>query len=166
MADLTIIVAVSNNGVIGIGDKIPWQIPENMVPEDMAHFRDLTMGHPVIMGRKTYESIPQKFRPLSGRKNIVLSKGFQSNEGIYIARTIDEALKLTDGKDAFVMGGREIYSQFLHLANRMEMTHVHEDYEGDVLFPVNDMNDWKLLNQEQNLSKKGILYSFESYKRK
>jgi dihydrofolate reductase len=165
--DLTIIVAVSDNNVIGIGNEIPWRVPENMVPEDMAHFKDLTMGHPVIMGRKTYESIPQKFRPLSGRKNIVLSKGFQSGEGIYIARSIEEALNLAENQDTYIIGGETIYRQFLPHANRMELTKIHQNYQGDAFFPEIKLDEWELIKPEENLvSKKGIPFSFMSYKRK
>ena len=89
MTNLILIAAVAENNVIGRNGEIPWNISE-----DMKHFKELTMGHPVIMGRKTYKSIPKRFRPLPQRKNIVLSKTLSPENGIYIARTIEEALEL------------------------------------------------------------------------
>ena len=153
--DLTIIAAISENNVIGNKGKIPWRIEE-----DMKRFKYLTIGHPVIMGRKTYESIPRKFRPLPERKNIVLSRDYQSDEKIYVARDINEALKLTDRKDSFVIGGEIIYELFLPFANKMELTRVHDNFEGDVFFPEVNWKEWKLMNEEKHLQ-----YSFLSYSR-
>ena len=156
--DLTIIAAVSENNVIGIGGRIPWKISE-----DMDHFKDLTMGHPVIMGRKTYESIPKKFRPLKGRKNIVLSSGLGPSDWIYVVRTIEEALQLTSYEDSYVMGGERVYRDFLPLANRMELTRIHEIYNGDAFFPKVDSNDWELVDDSRNITGLGLEYSFLSY---
>ena len=151
--NLIIIVAVSKNNVIGYEGKIPWKIPE-----DMHRFKFLTIGHPVIMGRKTYESIPERFRPLFGRKNIVLSRRFKSNEGISIARSLDEAITLTDGIDTFIAGGQKVYEEFLPLSNRIELTRVNAEYSGDSFFPEADWGRWRLVNNE-----KFVNYSFESY---
>ena len=97
---ITLIAAISENNVIGVEGKVPWHIPE-----DMKRFRELTLEHPAIMGRKTYESIPDRFRPLPKRKNIVMSKSLNPKEGIYIARNVDEALVLAEEKDSYVIGG-------------------------------------------------------------
>ena len=156
--DLTIIAAVSENNVIGIGGGIPWKIPE-----DMDHFKFLTMGHPVIMGRKTYESIPKNFRPLKNRKNIVLSSGLGPGDGIYVARTIEKALQLTSYEDSYVIGGERVYRDFLPLANRMELTRIHEIYNGDAFFPKVDSNDWELVDDSRNITGLGLEYSFLSY---
>src|SRR3989344_646152 len=106
--DLTLIVAISNNNVIGNNGKIPWRISE-----DLKRFRELTINHPVIMGRKTYDSFPEKFKPLPRRKNIILSKSLDEKENIYVARTIEDALELTEGQDPYVIGGKDIYQLFL-----------------------------------------------------
>lgn len=160
--NLTIIAAISENGIIGTNGQIPWRIPE-----DMKRFRQLTIPHPVIMGRKTYESIDTKFRPLSERKNIVLSRSWQGEEGIYMARTMQEALDLASGNQAFVAGGGDIYNMFLSIADSMEITRVHQHYQGDTNFPTIDWDEWELENDSGVAkSKTGIDYSFLSYSRK
>lgn len=159
--DLTIIAAVSDNNVIGIGNKIPWYIKE-----DLQRFKRLTLNHPVIMGRKTYKSIPEKFRPLPHRKNIILSSRMESSEGIYVARSIEEALKLANDDDSYVMGGERVYRDFLPLSNRMELTRVHEKYNGDAFFPEVNWEDWKLDGETRNENSLGLEYSFLSYVRK
>jgi len=160
MADLTIIAAVSDNDVIGINNKIPWRIPE-----DMNHFRDLTNGHPVIMGRKTYESLGKKgskFRPLPNRKNIVLSKSFETDEAIYVARNIDDVFGYAKDKDSFVIGGSEIYNLFFPYCSRMEITRVHRNFSGDSFFPNVDWGEWELVREESHCNEK-LFYSFQSY---
>ena len=157
--NLTIIVAVSANNVIGKNGKIPWKISE-----DMKRFKELTTGHPVIMGRKTYESFPPKFRPLPERKNIVLSRNLNSNENIYIARNIEEALELTEDKNSYIIGGEKIYESFFPLVNKIELTRVHKFMEGDVFFPEVNWNEWNLINEEKNIDE--IPYSFMTYVRK
>ena len=104
---LILIAAVSDNDVIGLNGKVPWYIPE-----DMKRFKELTLNHPVIMGRKTYESIPDNSRPLPKRKNIILSRTLNHGDGIYIARNIEEVLALTENQDSYVIGGRKIYGLF------------------------------------------------------
>jgi dihydrofolate reductase len=159
--DLILIAAVSENNIIGKDGKIPWHIPE-----EIKHFKDLTLEHPVIMGRKTYESIQDKFRPLVKRKNIVLSKNFRSNEEIYLARNIEEALELAENKDTYIIGGEKIYNLFLPFINKIELTRIHRFYDGDSFFPVLNWEEWNLINEERNTSKNGIEYSFLSYDRK
>ena len=156
--NLTIIVAVSENNVIGAENKIPWYIKE-----DIKRFKQLTLNHPVIMGRRTYESIPLKFRPLPDRKNIVLSKNLKSSEGIYVAEDIEEALKLAEGKDTYIIGGRSVYESFLPISNRIELTRIHKNFEGDIFFPEVKWHDWKLVNEEKGVNKEEISYSFLTY---
>ena len=160
---ITLIVAISENNVIGIEGKIPWNIPK-----DLKRFKELTLEHSLIMGRKTYESIPEKFRPLPKRKNIVMSNSLSPMEGIYIARNIDEALNLLEEKDSYVIGGAEIYKAFLPIANGIEITRVHRNYKGDAFFPSEiEWNEWELINEEKGVSKNAeIPYSFLSYLRK
>src|SRR3989344_6345116 len=138
---LTIIAAVSENNVIGIENRIPWHIKE-----DIDRFKQLTTVHPIIMGRKTYESLPKNFRPLPQRKNIVLSSTLEPTEGIYIARNLEEALKLAEEQDTYVIGGKTVYELLLPIANKMEITKVHTYFLGDTFFPEVNWNDWGLIH--------------------
>ena len=159
---ITLIAAVSDNNVIGFKNRVPWSIPE-----DIRRFKGLTLNHPVIMGRRTYESLPEKFRPLPDRKNIVLSSSLNPQEGIYIARDMSEARELTKDRDSYVMGGKRVYSMFLPIAERLEITRVHRDFEGDIFFPEVNYDEWDLFNEEKGISEnKGIPYSFLTYLRK
>ena len=160
--NLILIAAISENNVIGIKNKVPWYIPE-----DIKKFRELTINHPVIMGRNTYESIPEKFCPLSQRKNIVLSNSLSNQKGIYIARNIDEALELTEDRDSYVIGGEIVYGLFLPLAKKLEITRVHRSFEGDSFFPEVNLDEWNLSNEERGISEnESIPYSFLTYLRK
>ena len=160
--DLRIIAAVSDNNVIGVKGKIPWHIPE-----DLRRFKELTLDHPVIMGRRTYESIPERFRPLPKRKNIVLSSSLSDQEGIYIARTIDEALELIEDRDSYVIGGRRVYELFLPYVDRLEITRVHRSFEGETFFPEVNWDEWETSNEERDLVSENerIPYSFLTYSR-
>lgn len=142
MKELTIIAAISENNVIGINGKLPWKIPE-----DLHRFKRLTIGNTIIMGRKTFESIG---KPLPGRENIVLTRqeNYQ-NPGIVLAHTLEEALSIARNDSIFAIGGQEIYKAALPLANRMELTKVHRNYEGDTFFPEVDYSQWKLNDQEE-----------------
>jgi dihydrofolate reductase len=126
---ITIIAAMAENGVIGREGRLPWHIPA-----DLARFRDLTMGHPVIMGRRTYEGIG---RPLPGRSIIVLTRSSSYRaSGCLVAHSVDEALTAAEGAtEVFVAGGADIYRQFLPLAHRIHLTLVHDTLPGDVEFP-------------------------------
>jgi len=162
--NLIIIVAASENNVIGINGKIPWRIKE-----DIRRFKELTFDHPVIMGRKTYESIPEKFRPLPQRENIILSQTLGRKEGIYVARSVDEALiaaALGNNKEPYIIGGEQVYNSFLDLSNRIELTRVHRNYnDGDAFFPSIDSQEWKLVDEQKGISD-GLEYSFLTYSRK
>ncbi|SNB46719.1 dihydrofolate reductase [Geobacter sp. DSM 9736] len=127
---ISIIAAVSENGVIGCRGGIPWHLPA-----DLARFKSLTMGHPLIVGRRTFESIG---RPLPGRRMIVLSRQQSRRvQGCLLAHNVDEALQLAgDAEEVFVGGGREVYEAFLAVADRIYLTVVHRKYDGDVSFPV------------------------------
>ena len=151
--DIGIIAAISDNGFIGKGGKLPWYIPE-----DLRHFKILTSGNPIIMGRKTYDSIG---KPLPNRKNIVLSRNNFFAEGICSCSSLHEAIESIKGFDkAYVIGGREIYSLFLPYCNFMDITEIHRDIEGDVGFPSVNWNDWKENNRDD---KEG--FSFVHYER-
>lgn len=126
---VTLIAAMAENRTIGDAGAIPWQLPD-----DLARFRAITMGHPVVMGRKTYESIG---RPLPGRLNIVLSRGEEFRaEGVLVVASLAEALAHAGGSgEVFVCGGGEIYREALPLADRVLLTVVHREFPGDVTFP-------------------------------
>lgn len=137
-AAITIVAAVADGGVIGLRGRLAWRLPA-----DLARFRGLTMGHPVIAGRKTFQSIG---RPLDGRRMIVLSRdrAFRA-PGCTIARSVDEALAAAGRGECFVIGGAEVYAQFLPLATRMHITRVHAAVEGDAFFPPVDASQWRLV---------------------
>jgi len=154
MKELIIIAAISENNVIGINGQIPWGIPD-----DLKRFKKLTMGKTIIMGRKTFESIG---KPLIGRENIVLTKNKEYNKPrITLAHTMEEALATAKNDTVYAIGGQEIYRESLPIANKMEITRIHRNYEGDTFFPEVDYSQWKLTNQE-----KWGEFSYMSYSRK
>ena len=135
---LGVIVAVADNGIIGAGGDLPWRLPE-----DMKHFRRTTMGHAVIMGRKTWESLG---RPLKGRDNIVVTRqaGYDA-PGAQVAAGLDEALALVrpDDELPFVIGGASLYAEALPRATVLHLTEVHARPEGDTWFPELDRSAWR-----------------------
>lgn len=132
MPEIYHVVARARNRVIGINNELPWHFPS-----DMKHFKELTGGQTVIMGRKTYESIPEKFRPLPNRKNFVLSRSeTESNhESLFYFKTINNALNAVDTEKAFIIGGASIYEQTLDYVDGIYLTLIHQDYEGDAYYP-------------------------------
>lgn len=139
MAEIVIIAAVARNRVIGKDNQLLWHIPE-----DMAHFKALTAGHTVIMGRKTWESLPERFRPLPGRRNIVITRqaGYAA-PGAELADSLEMALELAStAAVAFVIGGEQIYRQAMATADRLEITEVDREPEGDAWFPEVAAVDW------------------------
>ena len=132
MARITLIAAVARNGVIGHHKQLPWHLPE-----DMQHFRRVTAGHSVIMGRRTWESLPPRFRPLPGRRNIVVTRNAQwSAAGAQVAESPRAAVDSVAGEDqAFVIGGVELYATALPWADELLLTEIALDFEGDTHFP-------------------------------
>jgi dihydrofolate reductase len=156
----SLIWAQSTSGVIGRAGGVPWQLPE-----DLAHFQALTMGHTVVMGRRTWESLPAKFRPLPGRRNVVLTQqtGFTA-DGATVVRSLDEAL--TD-PDTWVVGGEQIYTLVMPRASRCEVTEVEIDLrreDGDAVAPVLD-ETWVGTTKQWETSRTGLRYRFHSYVR-
>lgn len=142
---VSIIVAVAENGTIGDRNALLWHISE-----DLKRFKALTTGHPVIMGRKTYESLG---RPLPNRTNVVLSRSGGKFPGCRVARSLDEALALfPDDEELFIIGGAQIYEQALPLADRLYLTRVCHPYEGDTSFPEWDASEWHLASSEAHPS--------------
>ncbi|MDP2795618.1 MAG: dihydrofolate reductase [Sulfurisoma sp.] len=163
MRSLTLIAALAKNGVIGSDNKLPWRLPE-----DMRHFKTLTAGHAVIMGRKTWESLPPKFRPLPGRHNIVVSRDSNYRaESASIAHSLDEAVTIAASGDVtpFVIGGAELYRQALPLAGRLELTEIAADFAGDAHFPEFDRAAWREVARETGHAAAGFDYAFVSYER-
>ncbi len=156
---LNLILARARNGVIGKDNTMPWHLPE-----DMAHFKRVTMGHPVIMGRKTWDSIPAKFRPLPGRQNIVVTRqaGF-SAEGAQCAGSVEEAIELCpQDSDIWVMGGAQIYAQTLPLAVMAVVTEIDADFEGDAHAPAFGP-EWVEAAREEHVSTTGLKFAFVTY---
>ncbi|HEX7150992.1 MAG TPA: dihydrofolate reductase [Thermoanaerobaculia bacterium] len=158
---ISIIAALADNGIIGRDNQIPWRLSS-----DLKRFKALTMGHHLIVGRKTFESIG---RVLPGRKMVVITRDASyTAEGVQVVHSLDEALRVADVEaHTFVGGGSEIYAQALHLADRMYLTRVHAEVEGDAVFPEFDEVEWSLVDAEhfEADDKNEFPYSFLTYTR-
>lgn len=159
---LTLIAAVANNGVIGIANRLPWHLPA-----DLKHFKQLTTGHTVIMGRKTWESLPAKFRPLPGRHNIIVTRnGEYRAEGATVVASLPAAISAAQDEEAFVIGGAELYAVALPLADRLQLTEIAADFEGDTWFPAIDPAQWREVARETGQDEAGLGYAFVTYQRR
>ena len=156
---LHLIYARSRNGVIGKDNQMPWHLPE-----DLAHFKRITLGQPVIMGRKTWDSLPARFRPLPGRLNIVITR--QSDwqaEGAWRAASIEDAMRQCgDAPDAWIMGGAEIYRQAEPLASTAVVTEIDADYQGDAFAPELSAG-WAEVQREAHVAANGLHFCFVTY---
>jgi len=162
---INLIYARAANGVIGANGTIPWHLPE-----DMAHFKQQTAGAPVIMGRKTWDSLPPRFRPLPGRQNIVVTRQADWRaEGALPVGSLREALSLCDrsgSPEVWVIGGAQIYAEAEPLAQRAVVTEIARDYEGDAHAPTLDGTAWRETQRESHVSAKdGLAFSFVTYER-
>lgn len=160
-ARLHLIYARAANGVIGKGNTLPWHLPE-----DLAHFKRTTLGRPVIMGRKTWDSLPPKFRPLPGRLNIIITRdtGFVA-EGAAIAHSLEAARDLCPtGSDAWVIGGAQIYAEALPLAHTVVVTEIARDFEGDAFAPTLGP-EWREAVREAHVAASGLPFAFVTYTR-
>lgn len=158
---ISLIVAVAENGVIGDKNTLLWHISE-----DLKHFKSVTTGHPVVMGRKTYESLG---RPLPGRRNVVVTRRPIAIEGCEVVHSLAEALALfPSDEEVFVIGGAQIYAQTLPLADRFYLTRVEHVYEGDTRFPEWDPGQWRLVASERFPHGERYPYPFvfETYERR
>jgi dihydrofolate reductase len=157
--ELHLIFARAANGVIGNRNTLPWHLPE-----DMAHFKRTTLGCPVIMGRKTWDSIPLRVRPLPGRRNIVITR--QANwqaQGAETAGSLEAACQLCAGQpQAWIIGGAQIYAQALPLAEEAVVTEIARDFEGDAFAPQFG-SDWRETAREAHVAASGLPYSFVTY---
>ena len=157
---LSLIAAVAANGVIGSDNALPWRLPE-----DLKRFKALTLGHPVIMGRKTYESIG---RPLPGRRNIIVTRNAAyAAEGCETARSLGDALAACNGtaEEVFVIGGAQIYAEALPLAQRLYLTEIGRDFPGDARFPACARRLWQEKSRERQNTSGGLEFDFAVYDR-
>ena len=152
---VSIIVAIAQNGTIGDKNALLWHIKE-----DMRFFRTTTSGHPVIMGRKTFESLGSK--PLPKRTNIVITRADREFAGALTAHSLEEAIRMAgEDQEIFIMGGAQIYREALSVVDRMYITHVECDYEGDTSFPEVDYSQWKLVDVVRHERGEEYEYPFE-----
>lgn len=159
---IVLVAAVADGGVIGRDGTIPWHLPE-----DVARFRDLTMGHPVLMGRLTWESIPERFRPLPGRRNIVVTRRPDwEAQGAERAASLPDALALVaDEEVVFVIGGAHLYADALAVADELALTEVEHAIDGDTYFPRWDPAVFVEIAREPHVGADGTVFSFVTYKR-
>ena len=161
-ARLNLIFARSLNGVIGREGKLPWHLPE-----DLAHFKRTTLGWPVIMGRRTWDSLPPKFRPLPGRPNIVVTRQSDWNaDGALVAHDLGQALEAcAPAAEVWVIGGAQLYALALPRASTVIVTEIDVEIEGDAYAPSLD-DSWVEVSRERHVSATGLSYSFLTYARK
>ena len=154
-----LVAAVAANGTIGAAGQLPWRLPE-----DLKHFKRVTMGHPVIMGRRTWESLG---RPLPGRENIVVStRRRYEAPGAAVASSLDAALALCAGEPvAFVIGGTRLFEAALPLASGLVMTEIKRDYAGDARFPQYDRSQWRESQREAHIAVDGTRFDFVLYEK-
>lgn len=157
----TIVVAISENHAIGKDNQLLWYLPK-----DLKHFKEITSGHTVIMGRKTYDSVG---RPLPNRRNIVITRQDIAIEGVEVVKSIEAALELCkDTHEVFVIGGAEIYKQAMHLTDKIYLTIVHADFEADAYFPEIDHGIWQETARQDHEAdeKNSIPFSFITLERR
>jgi dihydrofolate reductase len=155
-----LVAAVAANGIIGAGGKLPWHIPE-----ELKHFKKLTLGHPVIMGRRTWESLKG---PLPGRENIVVTRtaGYRA-EGAAVASSLEASLAMCAGEPvAFVIGGTRLFEESLPIAAGLVLTEIKRDYQGDTWFPKWDRAEWRESQREPHSAPDGTKFDFVLYERK
>ena len=154
-----LVAAVAANGIIGVNGRLPWHFPE-----ELRHFKRLTMGHPLIMGRRTWESLG---RPLPGRENIVVTRtpGYEA-PGAAVASSLDGAIALCTGEPvAFVIGGTQLFEAALPLARGLVLTEIQRDYEGDTWFPAYDRSQWRETQREAHTAADGTRFDYVLYER-
>jgi dihydrofolate reductase len=165
-----LIWAESEGGIIGFDGALPWH-----VPEDLAHFKELTLGSPVIMGRKSWDALPERFRPLPGRRNIVVTRNSNwRDDGAEVAFSVDAALELAasgtpEGSIVWVIGGAQVFNSAMSRADRLEVTEIRARFDGDTTAPVID-ESWRRTEVEPengwHSSRAGVEYRFLRYDRR
>lgn len=159
---LSLIAAVPRNRAIGLDNQLLWQ-----EAADQRHFRATTMGCPVVMGRKTWESLPARFRPLPGRRNVVVSRDpSYPATGAEVVTSLDAALAALQGEPrVFVMGGAQLYALALPRADELVLTEIDADLDGDVFFPAFDRSQWTEIERQSARTDQGVHYAFVTYLR-
>jgi dihydrofolate reductase len=156
---ISIIAAIDKNGVIGKDNHLPWNIND-----DLKHFRELTIGHPVVMGRKTWMSIG---KPLDGRINIILTHDSSfSIPGCITVNSVQQVVNDFPDQDIFVIGGAELFRQFIPSAGRIFLTRINHEFSGDTYFPHVNWDHWLLISYERKQTEDGYDLSFETWERK
>jgi dihydrofolate reductase len=155
-----VVAYAAGNRVIGRDGGLPWHLPS-----DMQHFRELTTGGTVVMGRKTWASIPEKFRPLPGRRNLVLSASVPSLDGAEVFGSLDAALAAAGG-DGFVIGGGATYAEALPHASRVYATEVEGVVDGDTFFPALPDDDWSCVSSGEPVTENGHTFTIRVYERR
>ncbi len=162
MNQISIVVAISENNAIGKDNQLLWHLPA-----DLKHFKNITTGHTIIMGRKTYDSIG---KPLPNRRNIIITRQKDLNlEGVEVVNSLEEALSLSkDEEEVFIIGGAEIYKQSVAVSHRIYLTRVHQEFEADAFFPELDDESWKEVEKEDHLpdEKNKFAYTFSTLERR
>jgi dihydrofolate reductase len=160
---LSLVAAVARGGVIGRGGTLPWHLPE-----DMARFRELTIGHPVVMGRRTWDSLPDRFRPLPGRRNVVVTRNERwAAGGAERVPSLEDALELLDDTpQVFVIGGAALFAEALPVANELLLTEIDLEVEGDTFFPSWDRHAFEETSRESHVSSDGTPFSFVTFVRR
>jgi dihydrofolate reductase len=155
---ITLVVAMDAQRGIGVDNQLPWHLPE-----DLAHFKRVTLDRPIIMGRKTFDSIG---RPLPKRRNIVVTRNRAwSHAGVDAAASLQEAIALAGDDDASIIGGAQIFNEAMPLADRMIVTHIDAVYRCDTFFPEIDAAVWTVTAREEHRSADGLAYAFVTYER-
>jgi len=159
VSNLSIIVAMSSNRVIGVNNTLPWHLSE-----DLKHFKSLTTGHTIIMGRKTYESIG---RPLPNRRNIVISRNSNTSyEGVEVVHSLEDAFSIsTNDKEVFVIGGSNIYEQALSFVDQLYITEIKKSFIGDAFFPEINKQIWIEYSRDDHITNDGLEFSFVKYQK-
>ncbi len=160
---ISLIAALASNRAIGKDNALLWHLPE-----DMRHFRETTRGKPVIMGRKTWESLPASFRPLPGRHNIVVSRDpAYPASGATLAGSFEDAVRQAgDAMEVFVIGGAALYREALPIADRLYLTEIDQRFDGDVFFPEVSPHEWQEISRQPGLETSGPRYAFAVYQRR
>ncbi len=156
---VSVVAALARNSVIGVNNTLPWRLPE-----DIKHFKALTLGHHLIMGRKTYESIG---RPLPGRTTVIVTRDpAYRAEGCLVATSIDAAIDACgDDPELFCVGGAQLYAQVLPRADLLYLTEIQADYAGDAWFPEFEPVLWRECERRENIGQDGLVYHFVTYRR-
>ncbi|RWU04870.1 dihydrofolate reductase [Pedobacter chitinilyticus] len=161
MNQISIVVAISENNAIGKDNQLLWHLPS-----DLKHFKNITTGHTIIMGRKTYDSIG---KPLPNRRNIIITRQKDLNlEGVEVVNSLEEALSLSkDEEEVFIIGGAEIYKQAVAVSHRIYLTRVHQEFEADAFFPELDHETWREIEKVDHLpdEKNKFAYTFSTLER-